>query len=713
MTSSLFSMALRHEHDVVAARQRARRVAEILGFDRQDQSRVATAVSEIARNAYAYAGGGLVEFAIEGTASPQVLLVRIGDDGPGIRELDAILAGQYRSRTGMGMGILGARRLMDQFHIQSGAPGGTRVELRKLFPRGVAPLSSDAVRRLRDALAAERDESPLGEIQRQNQELLRALDELRRREVELIRLNGELEDTNRGVVALYAELDEKADHLRRADDLKSRFLSNMTHEFRTPVNSILGLSRLLLERLDGDLTPEQEKQVGFIRKAAEGLSELVNDLLDLAKVEAGKVVVRPVEFDVASLFGALRGMLRPLLLNESVRLVFDDTLDLLPLHTDEGKVSQILRNFISNALKFTERGEIRVSARSLPEEDAVVFAVSDTGIGIAEEDRESIFQEFTQVESPVQKRVKGTGLGLPLTRRLAELLGGRVLVESRVGVGSTFSAIIPRVYRSASGAEPEHQWQHDPSRVPVLVIEDDVEMLLTYERFFQGTDYQAIPARHLRAAEHALRSIRPSAIVLDISLFGEPAWSFLAEMKSNPPTAELPILVVSTSDESRKGIGLGADAYAVKPIDRAWLLAKLDVLTGRAAEHRILVIDDEEIARYLLKQMLAGPRSVVLESEDAERGLRRAREEHPDAIFLDLVMPGIGGAAALAALKADVATRDIPVVIITSKALEADEQRRLAAQAVAIVPKHASRDVVTAALAQALAGRGVEATAGT
>src|SRR5262249_20502651 len=206
-------------------------------------------------------------------------------------------------------------------------------------------------------------EDALEEVRQQNQELLRTLGELQKRQTELRQLNRELEDTNRGVVALYAELDEKADYLRRASEMKSRFLSNMSHEFRTPLNSIQSLARLLLDRSDGDLMPEQEKQVSYIRKAAEDLTELVNDLLDLAKVEAGKVIVRPTEFEAGPLFGALRGMLRPLLThNASVALVFEEPVGVPTLNTDESKVSQILRNFISNALKFTERGEVRVSA---------------------------------------------------------------------------------------------------------------------------------------------------------------------------------------------------------------------------------------------------------------------------------------------------------------------------------------------------------------
>ncbi len=194
----------------------------------------------------------------------------------------------------------------------------------KLLPRRAGLVGAAEPARIAADLAGHEPRNPVEEIQRQNQELLGALQELGQRQEELVALNRELEDTNRGVVALYAELDEKADHLRRADELKSRFLSNMSHEFRTPVNSIQALSRMLLERVDGDLTVEQERQVTFIRQAADALSELVNDLLDIAKVEAGKTVVRPVDFEVENLFGALRGMLRPLLVNESVALVFDD-----------------------------------------------------------------------------------------------------------------------------------------------------------------------------------------------------------------------------------------------------------------------------------------------------------------------------------------------------------------------------------------------------
>ena len=308
--------------------------------------------------------------------------MRIADTGPGIRELTAILEGRYQSKTGMGLGIIGARRLMDQFQIDSHRGqrhhGLAFVLLSKraslIGPSERAELPRHSCRNGR--------RNAFEELQHQNQELLGALEEIRSRQAELIRLNRELEDTNRGVVALYAELDEKADHLRRADELKSKFLSNMSHEFRSPLNSILALSGLLMNRADGDLTPPQDQQVVYIRRAAQDLLELVNDLLDLAKVEAGKVEVRPLEFEVENLFAALRGMLRPLLLNQAVDLIFDDATHIPRVFSDEGKVSQILRNFISNALKFTERGEIRVSA-AIAGDGEIRFCVSDTGrIGI-------------------------------------------------------------------------------------------------------------------------------------------------------------------------------------------------------------------------------------------------------------------------------------------------------------------------------------------
>jgi signal transduction histidine kinase/CheY-like chemotaxis protein len=709
MSKPLLNLEIRVEQDVVLARQRARQLAGLLGFETQDQTRIATVVSEIARNAFQYAGGGRLEFAIE-TKAPPTFVVQVSDRGPGIKDLSLILTGQYRSPTGMGVGIVGARRLMDRFEIHSAPGAGTTIVLAKELPRHAPPPAPDRLAWVSAELARGVPHDPFAELRQQNQELVQALEELNRRQDELSQANRELADTNRGVVALYAELDEKADYLRRASESKSRFLSNMSHEFRTPLNSILSLARLLLDGTDGELSGEQEKQVTFIRKAAEDLSELVNDLLDLAKVEAGKVSVRPREFETATLFGALRGMLRPLLAhNPSVSLVFGDPLGVPPLMSDESKVSQILRNFISNALKFTERGEVRVSAAS-GDADTVVFQVADTGIGIALEDREIIFQEFTQLDSARQQRVKGTGLGLPLSRRLAELLGGTIEVSGSLGVGSTFTLTIPRVYQGPGEVAlvPEVSPRLDPMRLPVLIVEDNPETLFIYEKYLKGTGFQGVPARTVATARRLVQTLRPIAVVLDILLEGESTWDLIADLKRQPSLRDVPVWVVTVVDNQHKARVLGADDFCLKPVERRWLLEKLHTCIRPDSRDKLLLIDDDEASRYLLRGLLADTRFEILEAANGTEGLRLAALEQPRAIFLDLEMPDVNGFDVLRSLRAADATRHLPVIVHTARTLTEAEQQQLAAETTAILSKDVpSRATALARLRQALAQAGL------
>jgi signal transduction histidine kinase len=273
-----------------------------------------------------------------------------------------------------------------------------------------------------------------------NEDDLKAELELCRAEIRSLR--EELDETNRGVVALYGELDVQAEKLRKATELKSHFLSYMSHEFRTPIGAIRSNARLLLDHVDGPLTTEQTRQVGFIQETAAEFSEMVNDLLDLAKIEAGRLEISPGWFEMMDLFAALRGMFKAMADNVELSLVFEEPGDLPRFYTDNRKLSQILRHFISNALKFTPQGEIKVSAE-LVGDMLVKFSVADTGIGIASEFHDAIFNDFTQVDSPIQKRLRGTGLGLALSKQLAQLLGGWVEVQSALGEGSTFSVIVP------------------------------------------------------------------------------------------------------------------------------------------------------------------------------------------------------------------------------------------------------------------------------
>jgi signal transduction histidine kinase/DNA-binding response OmpR family regulator len=688
---NIFRMDIRYEHDVVLARQRARQVAAALKFDAQDQTRIATAVSEIARNAFQYAGGGLVEFRLE-KAPEHALVISITDSGRGISNLPEILNGKYVSHTGMGLGMLGARRLMDEFRADSIPGKGTTVVLgKKLPPRfpGISPRDLD---RFLSAIESRAPQNPYEELQQQNRELLRTLDELKAHQNELAHLNRELDETNRGVVALYAELDDKADFLQRASELKSHFLSNMSHEFRTPLNSIMALSGILFDRLDGELSSEQEKQVKYIRSSAQDLMDLVNDLLDLAKVEAGKVTIRPSQFSVNTLFSALRGMLRPLLQqNSSVKLVFEDPEPDIELFTDEAKVSQVLRNFISNALKFTERGEVRVSVSEAPN-GALSFSVSDTGIGIAEQDQERIFQEWSQVEGKLQKAAKGSGLGLPLSRKLAQLLGGNVSVTSTPGLGSTFVAVIPVNFDGEIEVVyvPEVNREIDSSRLPVLVLEDNREALFIYEKYLKGSRFQVIPAISVQEARAALRSFRPLAVVLDVLLQGEHSWDLLRDLKQNPATKDIPVYVVTVVDNRQKALALGANGFYAKPVSRSWLLQQIETASANR-RYSVLVVDDDRTSRYLLTALLSNSNCRLSEAENAAQGLRMASELRPDLIILDLAMPDLSGFEVLDRLKSEPETKNIPVVIHTSKVLDEEDRVRLNC-ALAIIPKGAMSD---------------------
>jgi signal transduction histidine kinase len=444
MTSlRILSVGLDSEQDVVLVRQRARQISAMLGLSQQDQVRVGTAVSEVARGASYQGPGGRAVFQLCERDGRQHLEVLVSAGRPRNGRSSDPTFGETGPESLRELAIITAHRLMDACEVDPGETGAANVTVRKALPahERITPVR---LAEIGARLADSPDASPLHELQMQNQELLSTLAELRERQEDLMSLTRELEDTNRGIVALYAEIEDKAERLRRADEMKSRFLSNTSHELRTPLSSIRALAQLLLNRMDGDLTEEQERQVSFIATAANDLSELVNDLLDLAKIEAGRVQVQVEPVVVENLFRALKGMLRPLVDEARVELVFEPSGVTEPLYSDEGKISQILRNFISNALKFTEQGSVLVFAAHDPEADTIAFAVADTGIGISHDNLQLIFEEFSQIEHPLQRRSKGTGLGLPLCRKLAELLGGRVDVASTVGVGSTFTLTLPR-----------------------------------------------------------------------------------------------------------------------------------------------------------------------------------------------------------------------------------------------------------------------------
>ena len=484
----------------------------------------------------------------------------------------------------MGLGLLGARRLMDHFKIETAPGKGTLVELEQHLPQRAGRVTQASFPRSPPISSGTSAADPLEALRDQNRELLQSLEEIRRRDEESKQLNQELGDTNRGVVALYAELDERAEQLRKASELKSRFLSNMSHEFRTPLNSILALSRLLLDRIDGELTAEQERQIGYIRRSAESLLELVNDLLDLSKVEAGKVEVKPARFTVPSLFGALRGALKPLLTSPSVELIFDAADDMPELvdRRSQGRADPAQSHF--------QRAQIHRERRS------------------------------------ARQRTLRAG------KRRGDLRGSRYRHRHR-GRGS-------------------------------------------------GADFRGVfPDRHAPAEEGQRHRSRTAAVAL----------ARRVDRRHDP-----------RRKRRRPGLGLHADAsprhseMALRPCRAADLSRK-----------RVLIIDDDETFRYVMKQIIRNePRYEVLEASDGGDGLRQARDEQPDVIVLDLQMPNVDGFTVLQELNADKRTSIIPVIVSTSLAVDAELKARLPVGTRVISKNLISRENVSLFLRDATSSQG-------
>jgi signal transduction histidine kinase/CheY-like chemotaxis protein len=553
----------------------------------------------------------------------------------------------------------------------------------------------------------------LTEIVNLNRDAMRQTRQLELQRDALARASLELDESNRGVVSLHGEVEETSENLRRANELKGRVLAHASHELRTPLHSILGLSQLLLDGDDGPLNEEQQKQIRFIRTSAEELSQIINDMLELSTSEAGRVALHAERFTVADFFAAMRGMLRPLVPSGGpVELVFDLPEGDFTLDTDQGKVAQILRNLISNALKFTENGRVLCTARRRG--DDVVFAVEDTGIGIAREHFDKVFEEFGQVDNHLQRKHKGTGLGLALSRRLAELLGGALSVDSEVGQGATFSLAIPAQHPEVREIAQLASRPLDPSRSPVLIVEDDRKTMFVYEKYLSLAGFQVVPARTTEDARRLLGAVRPAAIVLDIMLEGESSWDFLAEVKQSPATRDIPVLVVTVTNKEQRARALGADEFWLKPVDQEALLRKLKSIARPGTTTKVLVIDDDERARYLMRKLLSKTPYQLLEAKDGIEGVHIAQKQRPDVIFLDFQLRDAVAFDVLDDLKADPRTRGIPVVIVTSAILDAAERERLAAETEAILSKESlSRELAIHRIRDALQKAGLGAASST
>lgn len=575
---SLMRIQLKDETDIVNCRQRARQIAVLLQLDSLQQTQMATAVSEIARNALKYAGSGIVHFTLQNEL-PLALIVTVEDKGPGIADVEGALASVD------GKGLKGSFRIMDISEIVSTPGVGTRVKIGK-FLHFKGALSTVETTEIIDRLLRMRPSDAMGEIRQQNSELLVSLEELKKqKEVSLgyqrllEELNKELADTNRGVIALNTELEDQAKTVREASEIKARFMSHVTHEFRTPVNSILSMSRILLTHAD-DLNADQTKQVGFIRKAAEGLSEMVNDLLDAAKADAGKLQASLGPVSLSEVFDTLRALFRPLMpADRNIQLIFDDNENIPIFISDEMKISQIIRNFISNSLKFTEDGQIIVSAFLLAN-GHLQITVSDSGIGIAKEHQAMIFEEFMQVQGAHQKRSKGTGLGLPLARKLARFLEGEVSVDSIIGSGSVFKLEIPF-----------HRLEESPAlslnrTAKILIIDDDESAHYSILEMLKAIDCQTASAYSGKDGLNLLKTFDADLIVLDVNMPDMDGLEVLRILKSDGDLKRVPVLLNSSMRYSMDDFSLsGPRPSGILNKDHINAQASLELIVQMLAQH--------------------------------------------------------------------------------------------------------------------------------
>lgn len=541
----LVSLRVVTEQDVFIARQRGRDVAAVVGLENQDQVRVATAISELSRELAGLAEPARVTIALVARPRPALSIMATWSGLlDGARSHDELAAVE---------GISAAARLTDCCELKWGADGGS-VVLAKRLPPGGPPLTRARIAALRSACVGRRPTNALDVLRIQNQDLLTALEDLQARQEDLLRVNAELEETNtgvlalhaelsdelettnQGVVALYAELDEATMKLREANESKTRFWRNVSHELRTPLNSVIGLSRLLLDPAFDPLTAEQRHRIELVRDSGEMLLSLVSELLDVAKAEAGQIEVRPQLTDLRTVLKHLRASLLPVVTTSEVELVVEDPGSGAVVWTDPALLGHILRNLVSNAVKFTERGRVWCGARVDQENRIVEIVVADTGIGIAPEHRERVFDEFHQIPGPLQRH--GSGLGLPYARRLAGLLGGSLGLESEPGHGTTVTFRMPI----------------PPDEAPVgryrciLVVDDDPAFREIARRTLAAHADRVVEAADGVSALRLLRVERPDLVVLDLSIPPPDGSAVLDEMRRDADLDDVPVVVVTSAD---------------------------------------------------------------------------------------------------------------------------------------------------------------------
>jgi PAS domain S-box-containing protein len=462
--------------------------------------------------------------------------------------------------------------------------------------------------------------------------------------------------------------------MREVDRVKSQFLANMSHELRTPLNSIIGFSRVILKGIDGQITDLQQQDLTAIYNSGQHLLGLINDVLDLAKIEAGKMELAFDEVNMEDLISSVLSTASGLVKDKPIKLLRNIHGELPVVRADAIRVRQILLNLLSNAAKFTDEGEITVDASVQPGpagRPEVLVSVTDTGPGIGPEDQAKLFQPFSQVDDSPTRKTGGSGLGLSISQQLIQMHGGRIGIHSTPGKGSTFYFTLPIFQEKPASAD-------EPQKKIILAIDDDPQVISLYERYLQPQGYQVIPLTDPSRAKERVRQLKPFAITLDIMMPGYDGWTVLNELKTNAQTRDIPVIICSIIEEQERGFSLGAADYLLKPILEEDLLNALDRLNADGSIRDVLVIDDDPNALRLMEKIFEenGKYKVVL-ADSGRQGWEVITSGAPQAVVLDLFMPEMDGFAILEKMRENVKLRDIPVVVVSGVDLSADQQRQL------------------------------------
>ncbi len=649
---------LRHRSSIYEARKKVRGLAQALGYDPIAATRLTTAVSAATREMLQNCCEPRIGVALAMEASPPQLVL------------------DFEGR-GTTPNLIGLSEFFDGSPQKSADGEFLRLRVFKHLPNAAFKATDQFVAEQRARIQNLSREELLVEIQRKNRELEQH--------------SAALEET---VAQRTEQLKEAMKAAEDASRAKSGFLANMSHELRTPMNAIIGYSEMLMEDAEEQENEEALSDLKKIHSAGNHLLSLINDVLDISKIEAGQMDLYLETFNVSEVIHEVVNTIDTLVRTNDNVLSLELDPSLGEMHADVTKVRQSLFNLLSNAAKFTHQGEIRlaVKAAQMDGEAWVQMDVSDSGIGIPPEKLEHVFKEFSQADDSTTRDYGGTGLGLPISRRFCQMMGGDITMKSTVGQGSTFTILLPQVVEQPDGAAeveaaPVATASETGEERVVLVVDDDLNSRELLERNLQGAGVRVVTASNGEEALQLARTLQPAAITLDVLMPGMDGWEVLRKLKAAPETRDIPVVMITMTDDRELGLALGATDFLTKPVQRQQLIQLLERHAPEGGARYALVVDDKAENREILGHALEKEGWRVAEAENGRVALERIAEHPPSLILLDLLMPVMDGFEFVLEMRKRDASRAIPIVVVTAKDVTEEDRLRLNGDVVGLIQK--------------------------